>query len=168
MAEGFILDLRKVCAGKRGTYLVLYELRKQAILRIGRLGPVKFPLGTFLYVGSALGRGGFWPRLGRHLSYPRSPKWHIDFFHPPATPVEVWVRESEERLECRWVSKVKELEGSFVPVRGFGSSDCRCEAHLLGFPERPFLEPMMLELGACILYRSPIAITPPGLNSPET
>jgi Uri superfamily endonuclease len=168
MGEGVISDFQKACAGKRGTYIVVYELREQAILRIGRLGIVKFPPGTFLYVGSALGRGGFWPRLRRHLSAPRRPRWHIDFFHPPAMAVEVWVRESEERLECKWSSKVKELEGSFVPVRGFGSSDCGCEAHLLGFAKRPFLEPLMLELEACLLYGSPMAIGPPSLISPET
>ncbi len=164
MGRGFISDFQERCVGRRGTYLVLYDLKDRAILRVGRLGPVEFPPGTFLYVGSALAPGGFWPRLRRHLSAPERPRWHIDFLHPPAIPIEVWVRESEERLECKWASKVKELEGSFVPVRGFGSSDCRCETHLLGFPKRPILEPLMLELGASPLHAGFLGI---GITEPQ-
>lgn len=145
-------DLKRSCHGRKGTYLVLYELDDAARLTVGRKGTVDLGPGIFIYVGSALGPGGLWARLRRHLSVPKKARWHIDFLHPPARPVEVWVKEAKKPLECSWASLVRESEGCVVPLRGFGSSDCRCKAHLFAFPERPLLEPLRLKLDATIYH----------------
>ena len=132
-----------------GTYALLLKLDRQERITIGKLGTFDFPAGYYLYVGSALGPGGLRARLARHRrgsqrsSQPSSRRtgkklhWHIDYLLQRAQLIEVWSVASEERLECRWSEVARELSGAQVPVRGFGSSDCRCPAHLIYFSARP-------------------------------
>ena len=132
-----------------GTYVLLLELDKQERITVGKLGTFNFPAGYYLYVGSALGPGGLRARLTRHRRDSESSSqsnsgqmgkklhWHIDYLLQRAQLVEVWSVASEERLECKWGEAVRRLSGAQVPVRGFGSSDCRCPAHLIYFSARP-------------------------------
>jgi hypothetical protein len=50
--------------------------------------------------------------------------------------LEVWWREDSENLECDIMQALLKIPGVQVPVKGFGSSDCRkgCPAHLVQFP----------------------------------
>ncbi|MBI2954608.1 MAG: DUF123 domain-containing protein, partial [Chloroflexi bacterium] len=50
--------------------------------------------------------------------------------------VGVWVFPGERRLECKLASILVCLYDASVPAPGFGSSDCRCPAHLIGLPRR--------------------------------
>jgi Uri superfamily endonuclease len=132
-----------------GTYALLLKLDKQERITVGKLGAFDFTAGYYLYVGSALGSGGLRARLARHRrdsknSSQSSPgqtgkklHWHIDYLLQRAQLVEVWSLASEERLECKWSEVARRLSGAQVPVRGFGSSDCRCPAHLIYFSARP-------------------------------
>jgi Uri superfamily endonuclease len=132
-----------------GTYALLLKLDKQERITVGKLGTFDFPVGYYLYVGSALGPGGLRARLARHRrggensSQSNSGQtgkklhWHIDYLLQRAQLVEVWSVASEERLECKWGEVARGLSGAQVPVRGFGSSDCRCPAHLIYFSARP-------------------------------
>jgi Uri superfamily endonuclease len=131
---------------------LLLKLDRQKRITIGKLGTFDFPAGYYLYVGSALGPGGLRARLARHRrgsqrssqpsSRPAGKKlhWHIDYLLQRAQLIEVWSVASEERLECRWSEVARELSGAQVPVRGFGSSDCRCPAHLIYFSACPHRE----------------------------
>lgn len=135
-----------------GTYALLLRLDKQERITVGKLGTFDFPAGYYLYVGSALGPGGLQARLARHRrssesssqsSYSQTRNklhWHIDYLLQRARLVEVWSVASEERLECRWSEVARGLSGAQVPVRGFGSSDCVCPAHLIYFSSRPSRE----------------------------
>jgi Uri superfamily endonuclease len=132
-----------------GTYALLLKLDKQERITIGKLGTFDFPAGCYLYVGSALGPGGLRARLARHLHSSENSSglnsgqtgqklhWHIDYLLQRAQLVEVWSVASAERLECKWSQVARELSGAQVLVRGFGSSDCRCTAHLIYFGARP-------------------------------
>jgi Uri superfamily endonuclease len=132
-----------------GTYALLLEMDEQERITIGKLGTFDFPAGYYLYVGSALGPGGLRARLARHRRGSESPSgsnsgqggkklhWHIDYLLQQAQLIEVWSMVSEERLECKWGEVARRLSGAQVPVRGFGSSDCRCPAHLIYFSARP-------------------------------
>ena len=97
-----------------GTYALLLKLNNRERITVGKLGAFDFPAGYYLYMGSALGPGGLRARL-----------------------IEVWSIASEERLECKWGEVARRLSGAQVPVWGFGSSDCRCPAHLIYFRARP-------------------------------
>jgi len=132
-----------------GTYALLLKLDNQERITIGKLGTFDFPAGYYLYVGSALGPGGLRARLARHRRASKSPSgsnsgqggkklhWHIDYLLQRAQLIEVWSMASEERLECKWSEVARGLPGAQVPVRGFGSSDCCCPAHLIYFSARP-------------------------------
>ena len=145
-----------------GTYALLLKLDRQERLTVGRLGTFDFPAGYYLYVGSALGPGGLRTRLARYWRGSKGPSepeaqraspptvslsnaeqasqkfhWHIDYLLQRARLVEVWGVFSTERLECQWGQVASGLPGARVPVRGFGSSDCRCSAHLIYFSIRP-------------------------------
>jgi Uri superfamily endonuclease len=132
-----------------GTYALLLKLDKQERITVGKLGVFDFPVGYYLYVGSALGPGGLRARLTRHWrgsqrsSQPNSGQtgkklhWHIDYLLQRGQLIEVWSVASEERLECKWGEVARGLSGAQVLVGGFGSSDCCCPAHLIYFSARP-------------------------------
>jgi Uri superfamily endonuclease len=132
-----------------GTYALLLKLDKRDRITVGKLGTFDFPVGYYLYVGSALGPGGLRARLARHQRHSQSSSqssssqtgeklhWHIDYLLQRARLIAVWSAASEERLECKWSEVARGLSGAQVPVRGFGSSDCRCPAHLIYFSVRP-------------------------------
>jgi Uri superfamily endonuclease len=132
-----------------GTYALLLKLDKQERITVGKLGTFDFPAGYYLYVGSALGPGGLRARLARHRRSREGSSgsnrgqtsqklhWHIDYLLQRAQLVEVWSVASEERLECQWSKATRGLSGAQIPVRGLGSSDCRCPSHLIYFSARP-------------------------------
>jgi Uri superfamily endonuclease len=124
----------------KGHYvLVLQTVAKQTI-GIGRLGTFQFQPGYYCYVGSALGSAGLAGRVGRHLAGKGKPRWHIDYLRRNADPFQVWLVRSEMKLECLLAKKLGQLRGSFVPVAGFGSSDCTCHSHLYYFFYAPPFE----------------------------
>jgi len=144
-----------------GTYALLLKLDKQDRIAVGKLGTFDFPAGYYLYVGSALGPGGLRARLARHRRSRESSSgsnrgqtgqklhWHIDYLLQRAQLIEVWSVASAERLECKWGQVARRLSGAQVPVRGFGSSDCRCPAHLIYFNARPSRQRFEQALQAC-------------------
>jgi Uri superfamily endonuclease len=75
--------------------------------------------------------------------------WHIDYLLQRVQLIEVWSVASEERLECKWGEVASRLSGAQVPVRGFGSSDCRCPTHLIYFSARPDREQFEQALQTC-------------------
>lgn len=116
-----------------GTYALVLRVDSAARLQIGRRGIHTFPAGWYVYAGSARGPGGVRARVERHLRTHRRPHWHIDYLREAAEVVDVWVARQEKFTEHDVVKLLTGIEGVTVPVKGFGSSDCRagCEAHLL-------------------------------------
>lgn len=120
-----------------GTYVVILRLEEARWVRVGQSGEFYIPSGWLAYVGSARGPGGLSARLARHLRHPKPLRWHIDFLRPVAQPVAVWWAAGTDRRECLWAAALARMPGASRPVPGFGSSDCRCPAHLFHFPEPP-------------------------------
>ncbi len=120
-----------------GTYALILRVEEARWVQVGRLGKFRIPAGWLAYVGSARGPGGLSARLARHLRHPKPARWHIDFLQPAAQPTAVWWTTGTERRECLWAAALARMPGASRPVPGFGSSDCRCPAHLVHFPEPP-------------------------------
>lgn len=125
-----------------GTYALLLCLEPGGAIKVGRRGYCPFPAGFYVYVGSARGPGGLSARITRHLirctaRKVESPHWHIDNLLPRALPLAVWLAEGDQRRECAWAQALIGMDGATVPVPGFGSSDCRCPAHLVHFLSPP-------------------------------
>lgn len=120
-----------------GTYVLILRLGEAQWVQVGRLGEFHIPPGWLAYVGSARGPGGLLARLARHLHHPKPQRWHIDFLRPFVQPDAVWWATGTEQRECLWAAALARMPGASCPVPGFGSSDCRCPAHLFHFPEPP-------------------------------
>ncbi len=123
-----------------GTYALLLSSTTNTIIRVGRLGDLWLQQGFYIYVGSALGPGGVCARLAHHMRFAERPHWHIDYLRPHTTIEEIWCRYDRRSLEHGWARCFAGMRGASVPLAGFGSSDCDCEAHLFFFEKRPARE----------------------------
>jgi Uri superfamily endonuclease len=120
----------------KGVYALVFANRPCS-LAVGSLGEVRFRGGFHIYVGSALGPGGF-ARVSRHLRLSRErdrpPRWHVDYplLSPCFTLRHIVCGPGGEDLECALAGI---LGGESVP--SFGSGDCRCGSHLFHRPADP-------------------------------
>ena len=118
----------------KGTYAIFIHLPRSKTITIGKLGRFDFPLGAYVYVGSAFGSGGLRPRLERHINGSTCSHWHIDYLRRNAEVRAFCYLINNQNYECQWVQALSELSGSYFPIPGFGSSDCyQCQAHLIAF-----------------------------------
>lgn len=113
-----------------GTYVLAIEVSNAMAIDVGALGELEFAAGTYAYVGSAFGPGGF-ARVDRHRELACGKRnarhWHVDYLlGHPETSLEAVVTFSGEDRECELATS---LPGD--PVSTFGASDCDCQAHLL-------------------------------------
>ncbi len=142
----------------KGVYCLVVILDRPVELRVGSLGVVHFPQGTYAYVGSAM--GGVEKRVGRHVSKEKKLNWHIDYLLEDAEVVATLAIPSETKeAECSMAIAIAASGDASCPAKGFGSSDCNCESHLFHFEEmgpEEALELLSLRLSAlqCIYPRS--------------
>lgn len=119
--------------GERETlYLIWFYLRQDRQIHVGKLGRKCFPAGDYIYIGSA--KRAIGKRLSRHRRLEKPMRWHIDYFRPHASWKKGW-RFTEQGGECALRLFVEEKLTGRPLVPSFGSSDCRCAAHLLYVPE---------------------------------
>lgn len=123
------LILRLEGYAEPGLYALGLRLAKTTPLSIGALGEFSLPSGLYLYVGSAWGPGGLAARVRRHLQGRGRAHWHLDYLRAVAEPVALWLKP-QEREECRWAAHLLAHPTARIVIAGFGSSDCRCPAHL--------------------------------------
>jgi Uri superfamily endonuclease len=124
----------------RGAYCLCLRVLKALWVRVGSLGVLFFPPGRYIYVGSAL--RGLEGRLERHMELNMGLRskvfWHIDHLLTDRdVEIEaVYIKPSDRRIECEVAESVSRVGRA---VRGFGSSDCRCQSHLFQVDDLRFL-----------------------------
>jgi Uri superfamily endonuclease len=139
---------------EKGTYALVMSLKSEVAIVVGRLvmkgktcagSEITFPPGYYVYFGSA--HGGLSARVIRHLKHEKRLHWHIDYLTRFAKIVEVWYalessewKDRGEKLECLWCQVAQGMPHGQLHFPGFGSSDCRCTAHLIHFPSPPSFE----------------------------
>jgi aminocarboxymuconate-semialdehyde decarboxylase len=112
----------------RGGAYVLVIALDRPLPRGGGLAP-----GLYAYAGSAWGPGGLRARIGRHLRRAKAMRWHIDRLTAYGRITTILALAGGD--ECALMDRLLAIAGTTVPVRGFGSSDCRnCPAHLALLP----------------------------------
>ena len=126
-----------MATGMKGSYVLVLSLPEDSRLTIGRLGYFDFPAGQYLYFGSAL--NGLEGRISRHLRREKKLHWHIDYLRQVADIEQVWWQPGLQRRECSWNRAALAIDTEVI-ARGFGSSDCRCDSHLLRVKESSGLE----------------------------
>jgi Uri superfamily endonuclease len=107
------------------SYQLLIDVSRPLRCLIGCLGEFDFPVGRYVYSGSA--KRGLDARIARHLRRRKRLHWHIDYLlDAPGVGVVGVVRS--RRGECALNRAVTGRVLAF----GFGASDCRagCGAHL--------------------------------------
>ncbi|MGD2066817.1 MAG: GIY-YIG nuclease family protein [Candidatus Bathyarchaeota archaeon] len=124
----------------QGIYTLLLNVHKEVTVTVGSLGKQRFPVGTYSYTGSALGKGSSLKnRVARHLRKEKRYFWHIDYLlaDESVSVDAVVAAETSQKMECEVNLHIKAELGGKVQIKGFGASDCRksCESHLLYFPD---------------------------------
>ena len=114
-----------------GLYQLWIELARPISLRVGRLARFRFQAGWYVYTGSA--KRNLPARVARHRRRSKTLRWHIDYLlaSPHAHIRRVLTRPWRAGGECRWHRATARTRGATIPAPGFGSSDCRCPAHLV-------------------------------------
>jgi len=110
-----------------GVYILIVYLSTSTTLTIGALGVASLPAGFYAYVGSAMGPGGLYARIRRHLSSKKRIKWHIDYVLKAGKIVGVIYGVSSVKRECEVASLIAKRY-SFI-VKKLGSTDCKCISH---------------------------------------
>lgn len=119
----------------KGIYQLIIYLPSETIIEIGKLGRFQFKSGYYVYTGSAM--GGLESRIARHQRQQKHLHWHIDYLLQHAQIIDIIRHPTTERLECHFNEKIMSLSECQIPVKGFGSSDCKCISHLLFFDKKP-------------------------------
>ncbi len=125
-----------------GAYLLLNRLDKDKKIAAGSSGPTIFKQGHYVYVGSA--RRNLGKRVARHTRKRKQKRWHIDFLVEKAAKVIPVPIIGSDDLECDLAGDLRRIADS--PVKGFGSSDCRCNSHLFFFAGNPLQDRRFIEL----------------------
>jgi Uri superfamily endonuclease len=146
----------------KGTYALILYLSSHCSLRVGRMGVHEFKRGYYLYIGSAFGTGGLAARIRHHIRLSDRPHWHIDYLRTVSGLKAAWIvfsgsrsdDRANRRLEHVWASVVEKMPNARIPIKEFGSSDCRCASHLFYFGRKPRL------------YQFQAALRKEGINEP--
>ena len=107
------------------SYQLFINVTKRINLKVGKLGTFKFPVGCYVYTGSA--KKNIDNRIKSHFSKKKNLHLHIDYLLNNDDVYIIDIKKSEI-TEC---SLNKKTKGTII-VDGFGSSDCNlcCKSHL--------------------------------------
>jgi len=107
------------------SYQLFIIVTKEIELKVGKLGKFIFPIGSYVYTGSA--KKNIDKRIERHLSKKKNLHWHIDYLLNNDA-VQIIDTKKSQMTECNLNKKTK---GTII-IDGFGSSDCNlcCGSHL--------------------------------------
>ena len=120
-----------------GSYAVIMYIDRSLSLCVGALGRSDLKVGYYCYVGSAFGPGGLRGRLGHHVRGGDRFHWHVDYLRSVAEIVEIWWTMDSCKREHDWARVLGGELRLVIPIRGFGSSDCSCRAHLFYAKSKP-------------------------------
>jgi Uri superfamily endonuclease len=123
-------------------YVLIIQVNKDINMNVGVLGNLNFVKGIYAYVGSA--KKGLSKRIQRHLRKYKRKFWHIDYLLNDDNVKVLKVFTVKDLFDECEVAKIMGERG--VPMRGFGSSDCKCMSHLFKIEEYEFLRGFMHEL----------------------
>jgi len=126
----------------KGIYVLIIAIDNDISVDTGALGTLKFEKGLYAYVGSA--QKNLEERVKRHLKTEKTKFWHIDYLldNPCAKVLKVFYKKAGRPEECKIA---KQLAKKGFPIRGFGSSDCKCQTHLIRVEDYEFLREHMRE-----------------------
>ena len=119
-----------------GRYILVFKIERPLVLQISTLNYGKsFSLDPeyYGYIGSAMGPGGIFSRVSRHIKRDKKIKWHIDYItsHEEVMFLFVYWVNSKNLSECDIVRVLHKHGLGKAIVRGFGATDSPCYSHLI-------------------------------------
>ena len=123
-----MIEIEKLKRSQKGIYQLLIYLRKDRNIIVGKKGKETFPKGYYLYTGSA--KNGLKSRIKRHLKKEKKLFWHIDYLLRCGKIVDIFLF-SNRKSECEVNQRILSRKDPKIIMPKFGSSDCRCESHLV-------------------------------------
>lgn len=127
-----------------GSYLIIFKLDKGQTIQIGKLGTYFFYKGYYLYAGSGL--RNLRQRVERHIRKDKALKWHIDYLSVKCDVVWYKLFDDGKNYECVISSKLSKNGIFKIPIKKFGSSDCKCRSHLIFTEELQDWEKLVFDL----------------------
>jgi Uri superfamily endonuclease len=127
----------------KGIYVLVISVSNDAKIDVGALGRLNFEKGLYAYVGSA--QAHLEKRIERHRRKTKRRFWHVDYLLDSADVkiVKSFYKKTGKLEECRIASKICQKS---IPIRNFGSSDCKCKSHLFKVEKYRFLRGFMREI----------------------
>lgn len=128
----------------KGIYALIIYVSKEKNVRVGSLGLLTFKRGFYVYVGSA--QNNLERRITRHFDKSKRVFWHIDYLlkDEDAEIVNVLFKRASREEECHLALA---LSSSYEPIKGFGSSDCKCQSHLFRIDDYKGAEMFLRKFG---------------------
>ncbi|MBI5248642.1 MAG: GIY-YIG nuclease family protein [Desulfomonile tiedjei] len=117
-----------------GAYQLILRLACPMVIAVGALGEHAFPAGSYVYTGRA--SKSLSKRILRHRRVEKKLRWHIDYLLQQAPIEGIQLYPGKATEECSINNETARALRGFFPIKGFGSSDCRCPSHLLLVPEK--------------------------------
>ncbi len=148
--------------GDGGVYCLVLWLSRSSRIALPRLAESRFDRGWYVYTGSA--KRNLLPRLARHLRRRKPLHWNIDYLRAMASVRQIWVWPWTPGGECRTNRQIARRSDATIPSRGFGSSDCRCVAHLVSFSSEPSPPEHAAPFRYCVRGRQVVAGEPRAEN----
>ena len=115
-----------------GCYRLHIKISRDIKVIVGALGQCSIPKGNYIYTGSAL--KNLSKRVERHYRKDKKLHWHIDYLTINRFVKIDYIEliYTSEKIECELNLQLFSDYNVSVPVKGFGSSDCKCcPAHLV-------------------------------------
>ena len=130
-----------------GSYMLILNIDENKEIEIGKLGNIFFKKGFYIYIGSAM--KDLTARIERHKRKRKNLFWHIDYLREHAALLHAVPIRSSSRLECEIAGSLRTISCS--RIKGFGSSDCKCDSHLFYMEGNPVKSREFIDL--LIYYR---------------
>jgi Uri superfamily endonuclease len=126
-----------------GVYVLIIQIKKPISVDVGALGRINFERGLYAYVGSA--QKGLDKRIKRHFERVKRKFWHVDYLleNEAVKILKVFYKQAGKTEECIIAEEIGRRD---VAVKGFGSSDCKCQSHLFKLNDYNFLKGFMQEI----------------------
>jgi len=130
----------------KGNYTLIIFLRAPTCIQMSKKSQAKLDKGYYAYTGSALGHGAvsLRRRVARHFKKTKRKHWHIDHLlaNETASITAVVAAPSTHNKECEITNLIKNIDGTTIPIIGFGASDCKhdCKSHLIQLGQNSSLE----------------------------
>ncbi|MCQ6275153.1 GIY-YIG nuclease family protein [Bacillus sp. V3B] len=109
-------------------YTIYLKLDDSQVVSVGKLGEFSFPKGIYIYVGSA--KRNLKQRIERHKKIQKKFHWHFDYLRLYGTITRI-ITYDRRFGECELAENIRKKENGITKVKGFGSSDCKCDSHLI-------------------------------------